>query len=106
MHKDLFNDLEKDLDHSLDQDLLAFRKEITGLLEDEIVSRYFYEAGSIELTLKTDEQVLKAIEILNNKPMYDSILQGKSGSTLITSGDDQPVPVSVSENTGFDQAPV
>ena len=106
MHKDLFNDLEKDLDHSLDQDMHAFRKEITELLEDEIVSRYFYEAGSIELTIKTDEQVLKAVEILNNKTMYDSILQGKSGSILMTRDDDQSVPVSVSLKTGFDQVPV
>ncbi len=52
MHKDLFTELEKDLDHSLDQDLHAFRNEITELLEDEIISRYFYEAGSIELDYK------------------------------------------------------
>ncbi len=57
-------------------------------------------------TIKTDEQVLKALEILNNKTMYNSILQGKSGSILITRDDDQSVPVSVSLKTGFDQVPV
>jgi len=41
-----------------------FRSEITDLLEDEIVSRYFYENGAIAYTIKNDEQVLKARDIL------------------------------------------
>ncbi len=84
VHKKLFTDLELDLNHSLDQDLTTFRKEITGLIEDEITSRFFYEEGEIAASIKTDEQVLKAIDILNNRGMYDSILQGKAGSTLAT----------------------
>ena len=67
MHKDLFTALEKDLAHDLDQDLTLFRNEITELIEDEIISRYFYEGGAISWTIKKDEQVLKALEILNNK---------------------------------------
>ncbi len=86
LHRDLFINLEKELNHTLDQDLVTFRSEITELLEDEILSRYFYEEGSIEWSLKTDEQVKKAIEILNNRNNYNSILQGKAGSILITNG--------------------
>ena len=59
--------LKKELNHSLDDDLLTFRNEITGLLEDEIMNRYFYEEGSIAWSLKNDEQVLKAIDILNKE---------------------------------------
>lgn len=93
LHKDLFMNLEKELNHTLDQDLVTFRTEITELLEDEILSRYFYEEGSIEWSLKTDEQVKKAIEILNNRNNYNSILQGKAGSILITNGNaPSPVP--------------
>jgi carboxyl-terminal processing protease len=84
IHKDLFTALEKDIAHSLDQDLTVFQSEITDLLEDEIISRYFYENGAIAWTLKKDTQVLKAIEILNNKEKYSSILKGKTGSTLVT----------------------
>jgi carboxyl-terminal processing protease len=84
VHKDLFTELEKDLNHTLEQDLLAFKPEITSLLEDEIVGRYFYEDGSYALSIKTDEQVLKAIEVLNSKEEYNSILQGKTGTVLIT----------------------
>jgi carboxyl-terminal processing protease len=82
MHKDLFTALEKDLAHDLDQDLSLFRDEITELVEDEIIRRFFYESGSISWSLKKDEQVLKALQILNNKPEYDSILSGKTSSIL------------------------
>jgi carboxyl-terminal processing protease len=84
LHKDLFTTLEKDLAHDLDQDLTLFRSEITELIEDEIISRFFYESAAISWTLKKDEQVLKALEILNNKMTYNSILNGKTGSGLIT----------------------
>ncbi len=84
IHKDLFSDLEKDIAHSLGQDLTLFRSEITDLIEDEIISRYFYEDGAISWTLKKDEQVSKALEILNNKEKYSSILKGQTGPVLIT----------------------
>jgi len=85
IHKDLFTELEKDIAHSLDQDLTMFRSEITNLLEDEIISRYFYENGAIAWTIKKDEQILKALEILNNKEQYESVLKGKTGSILTVS---------------------
>lgn len=89
MHKDLFTDLEKDITHSLDQDLTVFRKEITELIGDEIISRYFYEEGAIAWTIKTDEQIKKTLEVLNNKDEYNSILKGKTGSILVTVKGDQ-----------------
>jgi hypothetical protein len=54
------------------------------LLEDEIISRYFYESGAIAWTLKKDEQVLRALEVLNNKTEYASILSGKKAPVMIT----------------------
>jgi carboxyl-terminal processing protease len=84
IHKDLFNNLEKDVTHSLEQDLKLFRPEISDLLEDEIISRYFYEDGAIKWTIKSDEQILKARDILNNKEEYSSILKGTAGSILVT----------------------
>lgn len=90
LHKDLFTELEKQLNHTLDEDLLTFKSEITGLLEDEILVRYFYEEGSIAWSVKTDEQVLRAVEILNKREDYNSILQGKSGSILITRDGQRP----------------
>ncbi len=91
LHKDLFNEMKKDLNHTLDKDLLAFRSEIEELLEDEIISRYFYEEGSIAWTLKTDNQIKKALDVLNNRDEYNSILQGKTGSIQLPKKDAKPV---------------
>jgi carboxyl-terminal processing protease len=84
IHKQLFTDLEKDIAHDLDQDLSLFKSEITQLLTEEIIGRYFYESGAISWKIKKDEQVLKALEILNNRNLYDSILNGKAKTGLVT----------------------
>jgi carboxyl-terminal processing protease len=83
VHKDLFEDLQKDITHNLDQDLTMFRPEITDLLEDEIISRYFYENGAIAWTIRKDDQIQKAREVLDNKTEYASILKGTSGAIVV-----------------------
>ncbi|MCU0471813.1 MAG: S41 family peptidase [Bacteroidales bacterium] len=84
LHKELFTEMEEDVAHNLEQDLTIFRDEITQLIEEEIIGRYFYEEGAIGWSLQKDEQVKKAIEILNDREKYTSILSGKSGLILIT----------------------
>jgi carboxyl-terminal processing protease len=84
LHKDLFSDLQKEVAHDLNQDLNVFRNEIQDLIEEDIIGRYFYEGGSIAWTIKKDEQVNGAIEILNNKEKYSAILSGRNGSILIS----------------------
>ncbi len=84
-HKELFANMEKELSHSLDEDLNLFKKEITSLIEDEITGRYFYEEGALARAVKTDNQVLKSLDVLKNRDQYSSILQGKSGSLVLTS---------------------
>jgi carboxyl-terminal processing protease len=86
LHRDLFTQLEKDLSHSLSQDLDIFRSEITGLIEEEIIGRYFYEEGAISWGLRKDEQLKKALEILNNPVKYSTLLNEKSGNLLLSSG--------------------
>jgi len=83
-HEELFTKMEKELSHSLDEDLELFRKEITALIEDEIIGRYFYEEGALAHAVKSDNQVLKSVEVLKNKDLYSSILQGKSGTLMLT----------------------
>jgi carboxyl-terminal processing protease len=83
LYKDKFDQLEKDLTPNLEKDILTFKNEITDLIKDELAGRYFYQEGSIELALKTDGQVKKAVEVLNNKELYTSILDGKSGNLLV-----------------------
>jgi carboxyl-terminal processing protease len=87
MHKGLFTALEKDITHDLDEDLKTFKNEILELLTDEIIGRYFYEDGAIKWTIKTDEQVLKAINILDNKLQYGAILKGSLGPIIVAEKD-------------------
>jgi carboxyl-terminal processing protease len=83
-HKELFSSLEKDLAHDLNEDLLRFKKEITDLLEDELLTRYFYESGAISKSVLKDEQVLKAVDVLNNRTQYNAILNGKSSPAIVS----------------------
>ncbi len=55
-------------------DLKAHRAEIKQLLEEEIVSRYYYDEGRIANALATDPEVLKAQEVIANKTEYTNIL--------------------------------
>jgi carboxyl-terminal processing protease len=55
-------------------DLIRFKKEIISLLENEIVSRYYYQNGRVESGLKDDNYMAKAREILGNEASYKAIL--------------------------------
>jgi carboxyl-terminal processing protease len=59
-----------------DKDLQTFKKEISDLLKDEIVSRYYYQKGRIESGLPDDPEITKAVEILGQLNSYNNILKG------------------------------
>lgn len=71
--KDEFEKLKTKLGHNLDQDLEHFKKEISDLLTDEIVSRYYYQKGAIKASLKDDNDIKKAIEVLHKPDGYAAI---------------------------------
>lgn len=83
VHKELLTELQNDLAHDLDKDLSIFRNEISSLLADEIIGRYFYDEGSISYSLSDDVQVLKAVETLRNRELFTSLLNGKSGAITL-----------------------
>ena len=66
------------MEESKNNDIERFKSEISELLEMEIVTRYFYQKGKIETTIKHDEEIAKAIEVLDNMELYDAILRGDS----------------------------
>jgi carboxyl-terminal processing protease len=63
--------------HDKQQDLLKRKSEITRLLENEIVSRYYYQKGRIEQSLRTDNDVEKALALISQPSQYGSYLQKK-----------------------------
>jgi carboxyl-terminal processing protease len=56
------------------EDLITFKGEIREALEEEIVSRYYFQQGMIEASFDNDQEVLKAIEVLSNPTQYQKIL--------------------------------
>lgn len=68
----------KELKSSLKLDkkkaLSMYKEQIIPILDYEIIKRYYYEKGVIESSLKYDNELKAAIEILNNNVKYNSVL--------------------------------
>lgn len=69
--------LRQKLGHDKKQDLQKNAAEVKRLLENEIVSRYYYLRGRLAHSLKNDEELAKAISILGQKAQYDALLKPK-----------------------------
>ncbi len=71
---DQFTALQGQMIHDKQKDLIKNSIQIKGLLAEEIVSRYYYQNGRLESSLKSDPVVLKAIEVLNSPQEYSKSL--------------------------------
>jgi carboxyl-terminal processing protease len=67
--------LFKKVTPSKQRDLEKFNAEIKELLENEIVSRYYYQKGRAEHAFRDDNFVEKAKDILQNQTTYNTILK-------------------------------
>lgn len=72
---DEFKALEAKLHPDLDRDLDLFKDLITNIIETEIVQRAYYKKGVLVHQLSNDSVYDKALEVLRDPMMYDSILQ-------------------------------
>src|SRR5690554_4414494 len=70
-----FKALEAKLHPDIDRDLELFKDLIKDMIESEIVQRYYYKKGVLLHQLASDKVFEKAIEVLQNKEMYDAILK-------------------------------
>ena len=73
----VFAKLEKLLKHDLNHDLDVNRKELSTLIADEILKRYYYQRGPIEYGLKSDDALDKAAAMLAKPGEYARILNVK-----------------------------
>jgi carboxyl-terminal processing protease len=67
--------LENKLQPDLDRDLELFKEDIRSMIESEIVQRYYYKKGVLIHQLSGDKVFDKAVEVLKNPDLYQSILQ-------------------------------
>lgn len=72
-----FDHLEKLLKHDLSRDLDTHRSEIERILAREIITRYYYQAGEVELDTRKDETLDRAHEVFSKPGEYRRILHLK-----------------------------
>jgi len=82
-NQEAFLHLKTLLKHDLNTCLQDHKEEIIQFLTSEIAGRYYYQAGSIESSLKWDDDVEAAIKILLNKDEYLSILDPKHADKVL-----------------------
>ena len=92
--------LKKQMENDKKSDMTKFRSQISELIKQEIVSRYYYQRGKIVASLDTDKDIEEAVKTLTDQNLYKSVLAGtfkvpeespskKTGDD--DSGDDDPV---------------
>ena len=73
--KDEFEALKAKLDHhDVSRDLERHRDEIQQLIEQDIVSHYYYQGGQVQVGLRNDKTIQEAERILNTDGEYQKLL--------------------------------
>jgi carboxyl-terminal processing protease len=62
------------LNESRKNDLLTYKDQIKVLLEEDIVARYYFERGQVEVSFAQDPEITAAIGVLNNPAQYKKVL--------------------------------
>ena len=60
---------------SKERDLEKFKNQIKQILENEIVSRYYYQKGRAEYSFREDDFIKESIKILKDLPAYNTLLK-------------------------------
>ncbi len=70
--------------HNKKEDLIKYKPEIKQFLEEEIASRYYFQNGRLEASLKDDPELTEALALLNDSERYTKILTtvGKTDKPL------------------------
>lgn len=78
-----YNALKSKVSISKKNDLTQFKPEIKRLLENEIVSRYFFQNGRTENSFNSDKDIAAAEEVLLHETLFTSILKGNGDYSSI-----------------------
>lgn len=74
---DEIDKLELALKEVKSKDLITYKEAIIYFLGNEIVSRYCYNTGKLIYFLNNDKELEAAVQVINDKNKYNSILAGK-----------------------------
>ena len=70
-------ELDKKIITAKKAELLRHKDLIVNMIEKEIVSRFLYEKGRIQIGLRNDKEIKEALSLFDDKVRYDGILKGK-----------------------------
>lgn len=74
--KEKIESLKTEVQHDKEKDIVKFKDEIKQALEQEIVSRYYLQKGTIEYSFNYDVDIKEAIRLFANMDEYNKILKG------------------------------
>jgi carboxyl-terminal processing protease len=66
--------LKTKITHNKKDDLIKNKPEIKQYLEEEIASRYYFQNGRLEASLKDDKELTEAVSVLSDSERYNKIL--------------------------------
>ena len=75
--KQEFEALKSKLSHDKKQDLLKNKESVKYMLENEIVSRYYFSRGRIAQNMQHDKELDKALELIYQPTAYSALLKVK-----------------------------
>jgi carboxyl-terminal processing protease len=78
-----YDALKAKMVNSKRNDLQQYKDEIRQVLENEIVSRYYYEKGRYLANFKHDKELAQAVKIMQDKNQVASILKGDGNYKVI-----------------------
>lgn len=71
-----FDALQSKIRQNKTLEIQTNKPEISELLRDEIVTRYYYQKGRIEASLASDPEIIRAREVMADTNLYNGILSG------------------------------
>ena len=69
-----FSIIEKKIKGDLNKDLIRYKDEIIPLIENEIVSRYYFQKGKAIHSFSFDPSIQQSLQILKDLEKYNKIL--------------------------------
>ena len=72
-----FTQIENKIKKEKENDLMEYKDEIVNIIEKQIASRYYYQKGKIQVSLKNDEEIVEAVKVLNDNTLYTKLLKNK-----------------------------
>ncbi|TAL60078.1 MAG: S41 family peptidase [Bacteroidetes bacterium] len=88
------------------EDISKYKAEIKDLLEEEIASRYFYQRGRLESSLRDDNELKESIRVIHDEQLYKSILSGKGQYKVIGKPGETQAKANTEEEEGVIDEPV